>query len=72
MNDIFIADGLTEGDKVRLARLTKKLRQVDVACIAKVTPYEVTAIEKNRLIRKASRERILIAVGLLEEVPGNA
>ncbi len=71
MNDIFIADGLNEGDKVRLARLAKKLRQVDVACIARVTPYEVTAIEKNRLVRKASRERILRAVGLLEEVPGN-
>jgi hypothetical protein len=66
VNDIFVADGLSEGDKVRLARVVRKLRQVDVASLARVNPCEVTAIEKNRFIRKASRERILLTLGLIE------
>ena len=65
-NEIFIADGLTEGDKVRLARLARNWRQVDLACYAQVNPVEVTAIEKNRWLRKVSKKRILITLGLLE------
>ena len=66
-NEIFIADGLTEGEKARLARLTKGLRQVDVASLAKVNLCEVTALEKGRYIRKHRKMLILQVLDLLPD-----
>lgn len=45
-NDIFVATGISEGEKARLTRLTKGLRQVDVASLAKVNVCDVTALKR--------------------------
>ena len=68
MNDdnIFIASGLSEGERIRLARLTKWYRQVDVACLAGITIEEVTNAEKDRYVEPERKARILKVVGLLE------
>lgn len=68
-NEMFIVNGITEGEKARLARVSKGLRQIDVACMAKVNICEVTALEKGRYIRKIRKEQILRVLDLLEEQP---
>ena len=62
--DIFITSGLSEGEKIRLARLAKWLRQVDVASLAGVSLVEVTNAEKGRYVTPERKERILKIVGL--------
>lgn len=64
---IFVADNLTEGQRARLARLSLNLRQVDVASLAKVSPCEVTAFEKDRYVRPQRKLQILKALGLIED-----
>jgi transcriptional regulator with XRE-family HTH domain len=64
--DIFIASGLSEGEKIRLARLSKWLRQVDVASLAGVSLVEVTNAEKDRYVTPERKARILKVVGLLD------
>ena len=66
-NSIFIAEGLSEGDKIRFSRLAKHLRQIDVASMAHVQVFEVTAVEKDRHVRKSSRIAILKTLGLASE-----
>lgn len=66
-NEIFVINGLTEGERVRLARLAKGLRQLDIACMAKVSISEVTALEKDRYIRKNRKSQILKVLGLDEQ-----
>ncbi len=67
MSDVFVATGLTQGEKIRLARLAKWLRQVDVASLAGVSIIEVTNAEKDRYVSPDRKERILKVVGLLED-----
>ncbi len=68
MNDnIFIASGISEGEKIRLARLAKWYRQIDVASLAGVTIEEVTNAEKDRYVAPDRKARILRVVGLLED-----
>lgn len=67
MNDIAIFSNLTEGQLVRLTRLSKGLRQVDVASMAKVNLADITAIEKDRYLKKARKERILAVLGLADD-----
>lgn len=66
MNDIYIVSGLSEGERIRLARLQKWLRQIDVASLAGVTVAEVTNAEKDRYVTLERKDRILKVVGLLE------
>lgn len=66
MGDIFIASGLTEGERIRLARLQKWMRQIDVASLASVTVAEVTSAEKDRYVTPERKDRILEVVGLLD------
>ena len=66
--DIFITSGLSEGAKIRLARLAKWLRQVDVASLAGVSLVEVTNAEKGRYVTPERKDRIIKVVGLLDEV----
>jgi hypothetical protein len=63
--EIFVAEGLSEGDKIRFTRLSKHLRQIDVASQAHCQPFEVTALEKGRHIRKSRKYAILKVLGLL-------
>lgn len=65
-DNIFIANGLSEGERIRLARLAKWYRQIDVACLAGVTIEEVTNTEKDRYVTPERKARILKVVGLLE------
>jgi len=62
--DVFVATGLTEGEKARLTRLTLGLRQVDLASKAKVNVGDITALEKNRYLPKKRKHRILEVLGL--------
>ncbi|MFC1964493.1 hypothetical protein ACFLWG_00595 [Chloroflexota bacterium] len=66
MDDIFIASGLSEGERIRLTRLSRWLRQVDVASMAGVSLCEVTNAEKNRWVDLERKARILKLLGLLE------
>ena len=67
MNDIAVFTNLTQGQQVRLIRLSKGLRQIDVASIAKVNLADITAIEKDRYLRKTRKERILAVLGIDNE-----
>jgi len=65
-DNFFIASGLSEGERLRLARLAKWYRQIDVACLAGVTVEEVTNAEKDRYVTPERKARILKVVGLLD------
>ena len=67
MNDIAVFTNLSEGQRVRFTRLSKGLRQLDLASMAKVNLADITAIEKDRYLRKTRKERILRALGLLDD-----
>ncbi|MDD5701308.1 MAG: hypothetical protein PHU23_04570 [Dehalococcoidales bacterium] len=71
MNEIVILSNLTEGQKVRLTRLSKGLRQIDLAALAKVNMGDICALEKDRYLRKSRKLKILEALGLLD-APGSA
>jgi DNA-binding XRE family transcriptional regulator len=64
MNNIAVFSNLTEGQRVRLMRLSKDLRQIDLASLAKVNLADVTAIEKDRYLLKTRKERILAVLEL--------
>ena len=65
--DIFVTSGLSKGERIRLARLAKWLRQLDVASLAGVSLVEVTNAEKDRYVTPERKDRILKVVGLLDE-----
>jgi transcriptional regulator with XRE-family HTH domain len=65
--EIFITSGLSEGERIRLARLAKWLRQIDVASLAGVTVAEVANAEKDRYVTSERKDRILKVVELLED-----
>lgn len=64
MNDILIITGITEGERVRLTRLARGLRQVDLASLAKVNVCDVTALEKNRYLKEARKRKVLAILDL--------
>ncbi|MFC2068248.1 hypothetical protein ACFLTP_04500 [Chloroflexota bacterium] len=66
MNDIFIVTGISEGEKARLTRLARGLRQIDLASLAKVNVCDVTALEKNRYLHRTRKHSILGALDLLD------
>ena len=66
-NDIFVVTNITEGEKAHLTRLAKGLRQVDVASLAKVNVCDVTALEKDRYLKKTRKRHILAVLSLLDE-----
>jgi len=65
-DEILITSGLSEGERIRLARLAKWLRQVDVASLAGVSLVEVTNAEKDRYVTPERKARILKLLGLLD------
>lgn len=66
--NILVLEGLTLGQKVKLTRLAKGMRQVDLAALAKVQPGEVLALEKDRWIPLHRKIAILKALGFEDEV----
>lgn len=65
--DIFIALNMTEGQRVKLARIARGLRQVDVASQAKVAVCDVVCLEKDRYLLRKRKEKILKVLGLETE-----
>jgi len=63
-NDILILTGISEGQKVRLTRLSRGLRQIDVASMANVNTIDVTRLEKDCYLLPTRRKRILAGLGL--------
>jgi len=60
---LFVASGLTEGLRVKLARISRGLRQVDVASLAKVAVCDVVCLEKDRYLPQARKDKILKVLG---------
>ena len=67
MNDLFVVTGISEGEKARLTRLTKGLRQIDVAAAAHVDCIDITRLEKGRYVLPTRRKRILAVLGMDNE-----
>lgn len=65
-NDILILTSVSEGQKARLTRLSKGLRQIDVASTAKVNTIDVTQLEKDRYVLPTRYKRILAVLDLLD------
>jgi len=63
-SDVLVLTGITEGQRVRLTRLSKGLRQIDLASMAKVNPIDITRLENNRYVLPMRRKRILSALEL--------
>jgi transcriptional regulator with XRE-family HTH domain len=63
--EMLILDGVTLGQKIRLTRLARGLRQLDLASLARVNPFEVSAVEHDRIVRPSRRKRILQVLDLL-------
>ncbi len=66
-DEILILSGINEGQKIKLTRLAKGLRQIDLASIAKVNPIDITRLEKGRYVLPTRRKRILEALGIEEK-----
>lgn len=66
-NDILVLTGISEGQKFRLTRLAKGLRQIDVASKANVQPIDITRLEKDRYVLHTRRKQILAVLGMLDE-----
>lgn len=66
-NDILVLTGISEGQKARLTRLARGLRQIDVASMANVNTIDVTRLEKDRYVLPARRKRMLAILDLLDD-----
>ena len=66
-NSLFL-EGLSEGEVLKLRRMAKGLRQVDVASLAHCEQSNIINVEKDRWVRPDIRERILVALGLWEGI----
>ncbi len=66
-NSLFL-EGLSEGEVVKLRRMAKGLRQIDVAAAAHCEQSHIIDLEKDRYVRPDIRERILMAIGLWEGI----
>lgn len=66
MKNFFITYDLTLGERVRLERLSRNWRQIDLASKAGVQLADITALEKDRFLSKNRKRKILLALGLSE------
>ena len=60
----------TTGMRVRIGRIRRGLTQEQLARLADVAQYDVSMVERNRLIPEDRHGRILEALNLETEVPG--
>jgi len=61
---LFAAQVYDLGHLARLARITRHLRQSDVATLAHVRPEAISAFERSGYVHPAARHRILAALGI--------
>lgn len=66
-SDILILSNITLGQKAKFVRLSKGLRQIDLASLAKVNPLDITQLEHDRYVLPTRRKRILAALGMDNE-----
>ncbi len=57
--DVIVLEGLTLGRRVRLARIAKGLRQLDVASLTRLQPSDVCNVELDRPVYRWKLARIL-------------
>jgi len=69
-NDVFVALDLTEGQRVKLTRIARGLRQVDVASLARCTVSDVVCLEKDRYLSLRRKDKILKVLELETEGSG--
>ncbi len=62
--DVIILEDLTLGRRVRLARVAKGLRQLDLASITGLNPSDITHIELDRSVYPWKLYRVLKALEL--------
>ena len=67
MTSILILEGLTEGQRIKFIRLSKKFRQIDLASQANVNPIDIIRLEHDRFVPPTRKERILKTLGLIED-----
>ena len=60
------------GAKARLARVSRGLRQIDVAAAAQVTQAQVSAFERGLYVPVSVGRRVLLALGMPEDVETEA
>jgi transcriptional regulator with XRE-family HTH domain len=69
-SEIFMVMDATSGERAKLARIAKRLRQVDVASLGKVTVSDVVNLEKDRYLPAARKAKILKVLELNGESNG--
>jgi transcriptional regulator with XRE-family HTH domain len=69
-NEFFIAN-VNPALLIRLERIRRGWRQVDLAEKAGITQAEVSSLERGLYVIPAARRRILIVLGLLNEEQAN-
>lgn len=67
-NEFFIATNVSPALLIRLERISRGWRQIDLARRAGVTQTEVSALERGLYIIPAARRRILEALDLISEL----
>ena len=65
-SEVLFLDGITLGQRVRVARFLAGWRQVDLAETAGVTQNDVSQLERDVPVYSAARRRILEALGLAD------
>jgi len=63
-NYLFAAQVHELGHLARLARIARRLRQSDVAALARVRSEAVSALERGGYVHPVARHRILAALGI--------
>ena len=61
---LFLDDTITRGQRVRLMRIARRWRQVDLAAIAGVEQHEISRLELDRRIRPNAVKAIFQALDL--------
>ena len=61
--DIFVAVGVTLGQKSKMARIALRMCQVDAAGLAYVTQHDISLLERDLYVYPAPKERILAVLG---------
>ncbi len=62
--DILVLEGVSLGQRVRVERVLRRWRQSDLADLAEVPQYRVSALERDAPVYPAARKRILAALDL--------
>lgn len=63
---ILVLDDVTLGQRVRVARILRRWRQVDLAAVAGVQQSAVSSLERDAPVFPAARRRVLLALDLFD------